>query len=283
MRANEAAIIKLQVQGVAVANKLTSARARLADVQAKYNDTFSAVKESVSAFDITTAGASTQTFNDKPAAPASATSILGSIKKAAATAVRFASLLRKLTKEGLNKNLINQLALAGPSAIDQAIALSKATPKQFAQINSAYGTLQAAGADAGKTVATDMYGAGVASAKGIIAGLKDQQSEINGEITRIANGMVRTLRGALKIHSPSKVMRWHGRMVGEGFRLGMVDKAAAIAGASGDYANAALPPSQQRSWRAGGQDHTHYHFHGIEDPAGIGAAVERRQYMRSRV
>jgi hypothetical protein len=145
--------------------------------------------------------------------------------------------LRRLGREGLNKNLLTQLADAGPAALPQAVALLDATPKQLAQINRQYRALGIYGGTAGKRVADEMYGAGVKSAEGLVRGLLSQQSALNKAIKRLAQGMVLTLRHELNMHSPSQRLFNEGALAFEGYRLGIeskyggIERAAAGAGA----------------------------------------------------
>lgn len=258
----------------------TTAYDQLSAAQQNYSDSRSAVAGAVTGtFDISTAG---QVYSD---APATAGSILSQLQKAAANATRFATLLKRLGREGLNKTLLNQLALAGPTAIDQATALAAATPKQLAQINTGYGQLNAAGAVAGTYVADQMYGAGVRSAQGLVNGLLSQQATLNRAIKRLGDGMVTQLKATLRIHSPSQVMHNLGAMTGEGYIRGVRSKIDGVQQASKHLAHAAVPATAGAG-AAGGGDIT-FQVYGIEDPATFvrvaGTKIAHRQIMLSRI
>lgn len=284
MTDSESSLLAVQGRRTKVVTALTAAQQKYTDALAQWTQLKSSVASAISgSFDITTAGASTQVYGDRAAAPTTAVSILASLRLAVKKAQAFAGVLKALAKDGLNPYLVAQLAQAGPSALDQAKALAAATPKQISQINSQYGALvgrKGVANTLGTQIADGLYGAGVQSAKGLVDGLKSQQTALNKAITAIADGMIAQLKRKLKIHSPSQVMRWHGQMTGEGFRLGMLDKADAIAHASNGYANAAVPAGQFASVATGGD--THYHFYGITDLDAQRVAIERRQFMAGR-
>lgn len=288
MTDSESALLAVQARRTRVVEALTKAQQKYADAVAQWKDLKSSVASAISGtFDITAAGASAQVYGDQAAAPTTAGSILGALRAAVKKAQSFGRVLKTLAKDGLNPNLIAQLAQAGPAALDQAKALAAATPKQIGQINSQYGALvgkKGVANTIGTQIANGLYGAGVQSAKGLVAGLKSQQTALNKAITAIADGMLRQLKRKLKIHSPSQVMRWHGQMTGEGFRLGMLDKADAIASAADGYGNAAVPGSQYAAAAPRGGD-THYHqwnIEGVTDPEAVAAAAVRRIQFAGR-
>ena len=225
---------------------LTSAQSRLKTAQGAYGDAYHANVASVGQVDYTTLGIPTQVYSDKPAPKQSAATFITGLKGVVAKSKSFAAVLKKLVREGMPRGIVTQLAAAGPDALAQAQALAASTPKQLAQIKSLYkqqGVNQAAG---GKAIADAYFLAGVQSAQGIVKGLESQESSLNKAITRLADGMVYTLKKKLKIHSPSQVMRWHGQMSGEGFALGIDDKLARIEQAGSKMTGVPPRPGQPR-------------------------------------
>jgi phage-related protein len=57
------------------------------------------------------------------------------------------------------------------------------------------------------SAANQLYGAGVNAAQGLVNGLKSQQALITKQMDVIAASMVKAIKKALGIHSPSRVMR----------------------------------------------------------------------------
>jgi len=242
---------------------------RLASAQQAYGATFSGVRSAaVGSFDITTAG---QTFADQPA---TAGSILAALKQQAAKAGQFGQLLKRLAKAGLNRVLLGQLATAGPAALAQAQALAAATPQQILGLNAGYKDLVAAADSSGTFLAQQLNGAGVSAAQGLVKGLQSQESSLTKAIRKLGDEMVRELKDSLKIHSPSQVMRDLGGNTGEGFRLGLMDKHAAVKRAAAAYHSAVT------SGGAGGHGGGNvYQFYGLQNLDEIAAAVQRREYM----
>lgn len=240
---------------------------RLASAQQAYGATFSGVRSAaVGSFDITTAG---QTFADQPA---TAGSILAALKQQAAKAGQFGQLLKRLAKAGLNRVLLGQLATAGPVALAQAQALAAATPQQILGLNAGYKDLVAAADSSGTFLAQQLNGAGVSAAQGLVKGLQSQESSLTKAIRKLGDEMVRELKDSLKIHSPSQVMRDLGGNTGEGFRLGLMDKQAAVKRAAAAYHSAVT----SGGGRGGGNV---YQFYGLQNLDEIAAAVQRREYM----
>lgn len=215
---------------------------KLATAQQAYSDTKTSVASAFTGgFNISTAGVNAQVYNDVAAAPVSAASILSDLKKQAGDASKFGAALKTLAKGGLPKALLLQLAQAGPTALPQALALEKATPAQILGIKAQYGTLTTAASTAGTLLATDLNGAGVAAAKGLIAGLKSQEAALKKQMQHLADVMAAQIKKDLKIHSPSQVFHEFGVNTGEGLRLGIESKYGAVASATRGLAGAASP------------------------------------------
>ena len=66
-------------------------------------------------------------------------------------------------------------------------------------------------------------------------------------LKEIGNNIKSTFTGILGIHSPSRVFMNYGQNLGAGLELGMVAKAASVAGAAGKLAKAATPSFQKLS------------------------------------
>jgi tape measure domain-containing protein len=235
----------------AVNRRLAKAR----DLLAKRRDTFNQEKSTVKA-------ATTGTFSIGSAGtgfdgqrPVTFNRILAQIKQAVARATRFTAILKKLAREGLAKGLLQQLAEAGPGALPQAEALLQATPKQLGVLNRQYRKLNTVGDTLGGFIATDLYGAGVQAAKGLVNGLESQQSKLNAAIRRIARSMVQGIKDVLKIKSPSRVMFDVGTNTGKGFALGIGSQHAAVKAQAARLGNAAIPASQLASWADQDQAH----------------------------
>ena len=121
----------------------------------------------------------------------------------------FAQALDALKGRGLDASVLAQIAAAGPTeGLMTARSLLKADPTQIAQINALQAQVKFAADKAGETAATAMYGAGIAAAEGLVAGIEANINQINAVMKQIAEAMAAAVRQALGIKSPSKV--FHG-------------------------------------------------------------------------
>lgn len=161
-------------------------------------------------------------------------SIYGEAKQAATDARTFAHDLRKLADEGLSPALVAQLAAAGPSALPQVQALLQATPRQLRSLNHQVDALKSTGGGLGTTAATDLYGAGVKAAQGIVDGLKSQERELEKQMKHLADVMVGRFRKDLDIHSPSRVFHQLGSFTGLGLVGGIRQQIPNVSAAVGE-------------------------------------------------
>ncbi|MGW0550566.1 phage tail protein [Streptomyces altiplanensis] len=139
--------------------------------------------------------------------PVTGQSILSGLIGDVGQAQTFAKNLAALKKKGVSADLIAQIAqagVAGGSAAAQALAT--ADKGTIRQINAQQQLLKTAAEQAGSVAGNSMYGTGIQAAKGLISGLKSQQSAIEKQMLSIAQGMSKAIRKALGIKSPSRVM-----------------------------------------------------------------------------
>ncbi|MFG3090689.1 phage tail tape measure protein [Streptomyces antibioticus] len=159
----------------------------------------------------------------------SAESILDGLRASTRRAQEFAASLAKLRKSGVRSDLIAQIAQAG---VDQgssaAAALAKASPAQVKAINSQQAALVKAAGAAGSTAGDAMYGAGIQAAAGLVRGLQSQQKAIDSQMAKIAKSMAASIRKALGIKSPSRVMALVGRYTAQGLVKGVDAERSAV-------------------------------------------------------
>ncbi|MGP3752208.1 hypothetical protein [Streptomyces sp. IBSNAI001] len=163
------------------------------------------------------------------------------LQQAVAKAKAFGANLAELKKSGLRADLLGDIAEAGvDGGAATAAALAKATPAELAKINALQAQLTTAATSTGTSVAGALYDSGVKAAQGLVDGLKKQQKNIEKQMTSIANAMVKAIKKALKIKSPSRVFMGLGEMTGAGLREGMLRSRTAVAAASSSMAAAAV-------------------------------------------
>lgn len=229
-----AQLLKLSAQATSVSARLKTAQSNLAAVQKQYNDTYaSAVAKTKDTFNIV-----------NPDQPISLELSQANLKKAVADAKAFAANIQTLSKRGLNKDLLQQLVDAGATdggAMAKALAgASTATIKQF---NSLQGQLNSAANSVGKTTADALYGAGVKAAAGLVKGLQQQEGAIQKQMDRIAAAMVASIKKALKIKSPSRIMFNLGKFTSQGLLDGIKSLAGDVKAAAQSLATSSIIPT----------------------------------------
>lgn len=149
---------------------------------------------------------------------------------AIASARQFGAAISQLTALGLNQTSLRQLIEAGPEAgLASAQALSRSGAAGIAEINALQGQLGAQAVKVSDSITDTFYKAGISAAQGLVAGLQSQEAAIEAQMNRIGDRLVRQLKRALKINSPSLVLANEvGVPAGQGIVKGLV---AALGGA----------------------------------------------------
>jgi hypothetical protein len=143
--------------------------------------------------------------------------------------------LAKLKKFGLNADSFDQLAQAGPQAgMEAAEAILSAGQAGVDQVNKLEKEISSAADKVGKTASQVMYDNGIHMAEGLVKGLESQADKIEKQMLKIADSMVKAIKKALGIHSPSRVAKKLGSYFGQGFSLGVVGEKSNIAQAVED-------------------------------------------------
>lgn len=135
----------------------------------------------------------------------------------------FSGALANLQKRGVSKEIIQQIAQAGieGGGLETAGALLSASSSEIASINSMQSQINASAKAAGNTAADAMYGAGIKAAEGLVNGLTKQKKKIEQAMMAIAKAMEKSIKAALGIKSPSRVMQKVGHYTAEGFAVGV--------------------------------------------------------------
>lgn len=148
--------------------------------------------------------------------------ILQNLKDALKQAREFRKALNQLSSLGLNSTLLDQIIQAGPEAgLATANAILSGGVAGIEQLNQLQEELSRVAQATGTEMASVMYDNGIQMAQGLIKGLKAKRAELEELMEDLARRMIRTIRQALGIHSPSRVFKGIGRNVGKGFALGI--------------------------------------------------------------
>ncbi|MGA5108695.1 phage tail tape measure protein [Streptomyces pseudogriseolus] len=205
-----------------VANQLKTAQKRVQDLQKARTDLVNSVRNGIMQdADITK--------QDTGGWGQTAASILAGLRQDTAAAQQFAKNLAALQKKGVRRDLISQIAQAGVSGgASSAAALANASSKEIRAINDQQARLNGAAAQAGRTAGSAMYDAGIRAAQGLVRGLTSHQKYIESTMLRIAKGMSKSIRKALGIKSPSRVMAQVGQYTALGLVQGMEGERSAV-------------------------------------------------------
>lgn len=206
---NREVLLKYADKRDAVGVKLTKAKADLEALKKTAADYAKNVKQSI--IDTGNVASFGGSFN------AIATGMQNAIQKAK----QFTDAVKRLKAGGLNATSLDQIIQAGP---EQGLAAANAILSQAGgveQINSLQRTLNSTANALGNTASSAMYSAGIKAAEGLVKGLTQQKRTIEDTMLAIAKGMVRAIRRALGIKSPSTVFRDLGMQVPRGFAQGI--------------------------------------------------------------
>jgi TP901 family phage tail tape measure protein len=180
------------------------------------------------------------------------TDLIAQMQGSQGTATKFAAEVKSLQARGLSKDLLGQLADAGPGS-QLAAALSSVTTGDIAKLNKLSASGNKLAKSFGNTMADALYDSGKNASKGFLTGLLSQEKDIQKEMDRLAKGMIKAIKKALKIKSPSVVARDEvGKMFGAGLVGGMDAHLPHIVAAAQRSADAmsAVPATPRFSMKA---------------------------------
>ncbi len=152
--------------------------------------------------------------------------LVAGMQQRLAAIVAYKNQLAALTAQGLNNQSFDQLVQAGvESGSAYASAILEGGPDAIANINSIQAQIASASATLGTDASIKMYQAGVDAAQALVDGLKTKQGELTDLMKDLAKQLVKAIRKALKIKSPSRVMLEQAMLAMDGLILG-IDQAA---------------------------------------------------------
>jgi TP901 family phage tail tape measure protein len=220
----ERALTKIAHEREQLAAQIQTATQALQAAQQAYDQYASEI-----AGKITDTGALTNVLNQTDAEgnaiATTAQGIIDNLQAAVDAANSFKDQLDALRKAGLSEDLINQIAEAGPDQGSQlASAILAGGAEAIKELNTLNDQLTATAQAIGKSQADAMYGAGVLAAQGFLKGLQDQEAALLAEAQAIADAITATIKKALKMKSPSRVMMDLGVNTVAGFVQGFASQ-----------------------------------------------------------
>jgi TP901 family phage tail tape measure protein len=183
----------------------------------------------------------------------SATSVKDLISQQGAqqkTASSFVALTKSLKARGASKALLQQLADAGPgSQLATILGAKNVTTTDIAKLNKQLSSGSKLATSFGNDMADMMYDTGKHAGEGFLAGLKATEKDLQKQINKLAADLVKQIKKALKIKSPSVVMRDEiGKNVVLGWVAGMDMHSHLVGAASQRLADTATGVSLRRRY-----------------------------------
>lgn len=169
-----------------------------------------------------------------------ATEYVDDLQKQIEATKEFSNVLQKLRSLGLNDEAYKQLLNAGTNALPLAQQLLDGGKASIDQINSLDKQLDIAAAALGKSASTALYQAAVDSAAGLVKGLEAQQANIEKQMDKIADAMVKAIKKKLGIKSPSKAFSEIGGYSGDGLVEGLRAASSAVEKSAEEMGNRAI-------------------------------------------
>ncbi|MGW0585035.1 aggregation-promoting factor C-terminal-like domain-containing protein, partial [Streptomyces sp. NPDC002920] len=150
----------------------------------------------------------------------SVTALISQMTGQQKTAGDLTKLTSSLRARGASADLLAQLAEAGPgSQLATILGASNVSDEQIRQLNRLMTSGNKLADSFGKTMADAMYDSGKDAARGFLTGLTGQQKDLQKAMDALAASLIKSIKMALKIKSPSRIFR---DQIGKNVVLGMV-------------------------------------------------------------
>lgn len=229
LRTNEKELVRLANRREALAKKIKEANDFAAGVTSKVQQSFGLQQIAADA--------------SKAVGGLTIENVTESLDVAVGKIRNFNKQINSLAKKGLNKNLLEQLIGMGPEAGSElAGVLDQASKSDLRELSKVQAQLDKSAKQLGKDSADHLFDAGKEASKGFLAGLEAQQDDIEKLMLSIAKSIQKSIKSALGIKSPSKVMARLGRFAAEGLSVGLDDESRSIRQASLNAVRAVTDP-----------------------------------------
>ncbi|MEU6765905.1 hypothetical protein ABZ916_25735 [Streptomyces sp. NPDC046853] len=192
------ALQKLVKDRTTIATKLKDANAKLAEVKQQESEMATSIADKA-----TQERSLSGIFNSEGV---SVTSAISGLKERLASIKTFQSDIKKLVSRGFSKEIIAEIADAGPTeGAAMAKELLNATDDQIDEFNSTYKAIGTASTSLGQSVAKSYYAAGKESAQALVDGFASKDKALVKQIEKIANTITSTLKKKLKVSAKTPV------------------------------------------------------------------------------
>lgn len=136
----------------------------------------------------------------------------------------FAGLITSMLSKGFPAALVQEVAsLGSANGIAVAQALLSGSQQQISSVSSAFGDITTSANTIGQVIGNAMFDPGIQAQQGLLKGLLDDKG-ITAAGGELAKKLTKAIRKALKIHSPSRLMRDQvGHPAGQGIGVGTLE------------------------------------------------------------
>lgn len=126
-------------------------------------------------------------------------SIMGGLVQSRDKATAFSGALKDLTKRGLSKDLLRQVAEAGieGGGLETAGALLGASGSEISSLNSLQAQITSAASAAGRTTADAVYSAAIKAQEKLVKSLTSQQAKLEKAMDRLAKAIEKSISRAI--------------------------------------------------------------------------------------
>lgn len=179
----------------------SDARERLKVLKAQMTEYANAARDAALQF------AALANFQPEEGQPIDSGSLVNYLSDQGAKLRAFTANLARASQKGLSKALYDQIVQMGPEqGAAYAEALANATPGHISALNRHQAKINQYAKQLGKSTSRTMYGAGVDAAQGFVKGINKLIKRIRKAGVHMGNAVVKSLKKALGIRSPSLVM-----------------------------------------------------------------------------
>lgn len=184
--------------------------------------------------------------------------LISGLRDRLAALIGYRDKLNTLAASGLNRETFAQLVASGVEAgSGYADAIIAGGADAVTSINDLQGQIASVSTALGASAATELYQAGVDAAQGLVAGLRSQRDALTREMNHLAHLMVRAIRRALRMGSPSKLLFDNAFLAMQGWVDGVEAQQSNVFGAVRRLGagvpgalSGALPPGMTSATRA---------------------------------
>lgn len=181
-----------------LATKLKDANAKLEEVKKEESEMATSIADKAKGL-----RSLTDVFNSDGVSTSSA---ISGLKSRLAAIKAFQSNVSKLVSRGFSKEIISEIAQAGPEQGNaMATELLNATEAQVKDLNSTYAAIGTASDSLGKSVAGSYYSAGKKAAQSLVDGLTSKDKALTKKIEGLADSIIKTFKKKLKVSSKTPV------------------------------------------------------------------------------